>query len=140
MPTGRMFFSQLKSVLMQKGYQFDKPTYFKGNGDSGSIFAKVPNSDKWVYFSYSSIGKFIAIWRFAKSNKDFTGESNNIIHYTGNIDEIGYIHDKIMAYQLWQTQNQKNINLSSLNNVKKEQHTVDEYTKDYYPALPMNDR
>ena len=45
-----------------------------------------------------------------------------------------------MAYQLWQTQNQKNINLSSLNNVKKEQHTVDEYTKDYYPALPMNDR
>lgn len=129
MPTGRMFFSQLKSVLMQKGYQFDKPTYFKGNGDSGSIFAKVPNSYKWVYFSYSSIGKFIAIWRFAKSNKDFTGESNNIIHYTGNIDEIGYIHNKIMVAR----------NIEEMDNIKK-QHTVDEYTKDYYPALPMNDR
>ena len=129
MPTGRMFFSQLKSVLMQKGYQFDKPTYFKGNGDSGSIFAKVPNSDKWIYFSYSSIGKFIAIWRFAKSNKDFTGESNNIIHYTGNIDEIGYIHNKIMVAR----------NIEEMDNIKK-QHTVDEYTKDYYPALPMNDR
>ena len=88
MPTGRMFFSQLKSVLMQKGYQFDKPTYFKGNGDSGSIFAKVPNSDKWVYFSYSAIGKFVAIWRFAKSNKDFTGESNNIIHYNTKHTDI----------------------------------------------------
>jgi hypothetical protein len=116
------------------------PFFIFYEADSGSIFAKVPNSDKWVYFAYYSMSKFIAIWRFAKSNKDFTGESNNIIHYTGNIDEIGYIHDTIMAYQLWQTQNQKNINLSSLNNVKKEQKAVDEYTKDYYPSLPMNDR